>query len=192
MKSRSDRLPDGPQAGAITILVVLALLVLFTVTAFGLSRNAIRQSILTGTLRQGTETRNVADSGIGWAVFWLDRGNLPGATAPGALAFQAQVVNLLGRPDLAGIYQSVPAGSFPDMFLQSAGGEVQSFDLSVMRSDKLHPGYTSANAIAPGSPAEALLPDLWSIRADASYVQGPVTFRHSREAMVSTPAGPTP
>ena len=48
MRSRPCEHIRNAQAGGITILVVLMLLVLLTITVFGLSKNAIRENIIAG------------------------------------------------------------------------------------------------------------------------------------------------
>jgi hypothetical protein len=187
MNCSTPRSVKDNQAGGITILLVLMLLVMFTVTIFGVSRNALRQSIITGTARQGAEVRNVADTGISWAVFWLDPKNVAGTGTSGASAFQTQVNYVLGQANLAGKYQAIPAGtSNADMIIRNTAGDFQSFDMSVMAMNKLPVAYTSQNAVPTNTPSEALYPDLWAVRADAHYVQGPVDFVHSKEAWVST------
>jgi hypothetical protein len=178
------------QAGGITILVVLMLLVLLTVTAFGLSRNAVRENIIAGTARQGMVVRNLADAGLEWAVFWLDDANVANAadtTIAGATAFQATANNVLANPNLAGSYQAVAAGTKADMIVQNTASDKQYFDLNLMSMGKLPVVMISQNALPTNSPSEALYPDLWSVRADAHYLQGGVVdFVHSKETWIST------
>jgi len=190
MRTRTNALsrPD-PQAGAITIVVVLLMLVLLTISVLGLSRNAVRAQVLSATARQGMEVRDVADAGLEWAVFWLDDANVAPSTLGGATAFQAAANNLLVNPNLSGTYQSIPAGTNTDMFLASATGDNQHFDMQLMSMGKLPVVMTSFNAVPANSPADALYPDLWSARANANYRQnGAVNFVHSKEAWISTKA----
>jgi hypothetical protein len=189
-RTRRPILLQHSQAGGITILVVLLLLVLLTVTAFGLSRNSIRENIISGTARQGMVVRNVADAGLEWAVFWLDDANVADSTTPGATALQAKANNLLINPSLTGTYQAIAAGTNADMFVQNvAGQDDEHFDMRLMSMGKLPVLMTSQNVIASNTPSEALFPDLWAVRADAHYVQGGVVdFIHGKEAWVSTKA----
>ena len=177
------------QQGGITILVVLMLLVLLTVTAFGLSRNAIRENIISGTARQGMVVRNIADAGLELAVFWLDDANGASSGTPGAVALQTKVNNLLVNRTLAGEYQHIPAGTANTDMIVNSSGDSQYFDMSLMSMGKLPVVMTSQNIIATNSPSEALFPDLWAARADAHYVQGSVVdFVHGKEAWISTKA----
>jgi len=175
--------------GGITILVVLMLLILLTISAVGLSKNAIRESIIAGTARQGMVVRNLADAGLEWTVFWLDDSNVA-ATSTGAGALQAKANTLLITPDLAGQYQLLSAGAYADMSLNNVvGSDQQYFDMRLMSMGKLPVLMTSQNVIATNTPSEALFPDLWAARADGHYIQGgAMDFVHSKEVWVSTKA----
>ena len=73
------------ERGGITILVALMLLVFLTITAIGMSRNAFREVVISGTTRQGAMVRNVADSGVEYGILWIEPPSLrPGATGPAA------------------------------------------------------------------------------------------------------------
>ena len=188
MKNRPDATPGSdPQAGAITILVVLLLLVLLTISAMGLSRNALRAQVASATIRQGMEVRDVADAGLEWGVFWLDDANIAASSVAGANTFQSTANNLLVNQGLSGTYQQIPAGANADMFVVNVAGNNQHFDAQLMTMGKLPIVWSSQNAVSATGPTRALLPDLWSVRADANYLQnGAVNFVHSKEAWIST------
>jgi len=190
MRSRPCEHIRNAQAGGITILVVLMLLVLLTITVFGLSKNAIRENIIAGTARQGLEVRNVADAGLEWGVFWLDPSNTATSSNPGALALQSEANTLLVDTTLAGAYQALPGSAKSDMVLQDVSGtDTQYFDMNLMSMGKLPVVMVSQNVIATNSPSAVLYPDLWSERANAHYVQGgAVDFVHSKETWISTAA----
>lgn len=183
MKSRGNRNENG----GVTILVALMLLVLLTVAAVGMSKNSLRENILAGTARQGTVVRNIADAGLEWSIFWLDDSNVASGSA-GAAALQSMANNILINPNLAGLYQALPAGANSDMIMNNVSGvDIEYFDLQMMSTGKLPVAWTSQNAVAMNSTSMALLPDLWAIRADGHYLQGgSVDFVHSREIWVST------
>ncbi len=175
---------DSPERGGITILVALFLLILLTVSAVGLSRNTLREAIITGTVRQGMAVRNTADAGLSWAVYWLDETNAAtGSTA--AYDLQTQVNTLLVHPENSGKWQSVAANS-TDTYLVNTSASKVYWDAQVMRMNKLITPYVSYNAVPANSGAENLYPDFWALRVNSHFTQGPVDFVHHKEAWIST------
>jgi hypothetical protein len=195
--------PRRAEAGAITMMVALMLLILLTLAAVGMSRNSFREVVSSGFQRQGAMSSNVADSGLEWSVYWLDLDNSPSATS----GLQSQLVNLkkalLADNSLAGVSKAVsdPSGAtnygfgasgVSDMVLPSPSGVTEGYSLGLTRMGKL-PITDISQGNGPGqfAPAsgEAILqaPDLWSIRADAQVKQGSVTFVHGVEAWFTTP-----
>ncbi len=192
MRTRTCSLSD-PQAGGITILVALMLLVLLTVSALSLSRNALREVIMSGTVRQGTEVRNVADSGIEWSCYWLtpDPTGLTKATPDAAaLAFGTQVKSLSANMDLSGVVRSVAATGV--MTRSEADGGTRAFALSVIRMGKQQLDLTGgapstgAGGMTQAIPTE-MLPDIWSIRSTGTLSVSSLTFQHIREAWITAP-----
>jgi len=190
------------QSGGITILVALMLLVLLTIAAVGMSRNSFREIVTSGFSRQGAMARNVADSGVEWAVQWIELEN--GKVATGVPAqFRDQRLVLLGNPLLLGLAKDAltgaeytPGGTPASDFSLAGGpsGVTQGFTLGVTLMGKGGIANSSqgsgAGAYAPGSgSAQALkvLPDLWAIRSDAQVQQGATTFTHAREVWITTP-----
>jgi len=60
----------NPEEGGITILLVLILLSIMTVSAFGISRNTLREIALTGNEATGRKAAEAADSGIDYTIVW--------------------------------------------------------------------------------------------------------------------------
>lgn len=198
------------QSGGITILVALMMLVLLTVGAIGMSRNAFREVVVAGTVRQGAMTRNVADSGIEWSIFWLhqDNTNAPTATATALKNLQIQLLQdptLAGRPHdptTGGIYTpsappAVPADlRLPDVTSSTGQVSTLGYTLGLTRMGKLPVTDMSQTADASGfRPASGgeikQAPDLWAVRSDALVKVGTgslaPTFIHGKEAWISTP-----
>ena len=195
------------QAGGITIIVTLMLLVLLTVAALGMSKNAMRELAISGTTRQGAMARNVADSGIEWAVYWLDAKNSPSATdTPLALATLksklAQDDTLAGRaydPSTLALYPTSVLPTPPaDTTIGSLTGTTQGFTVALTRMGKL-PIANMSQGTGPASftPAQGIevkqAPDLWALRSDSQITVGSGVFAakffHSKEAWISTPVG---
>ena len=201
MPTRNPDPARSPQTGGITILVALMLLVLLTIATLGMSKNAVRDIVASGFSRQTASTRNVADSGIEWAVYWMDWQNAPNATNTAA-RLVATEVSLLQNPTLAGVPTDiftgaqpyVPGGTLqPDLQWTNPVGAVEGFTMGLTYMGKLPVTDISqgngAGAFSPASGAtNKQAPDLWAVRSDAQVVQGPVTFTHAQEAWVSTPA----
>jgi hypothetical protein len=206
MRLKAERSLQDPQAGGITIIVSLMLLVLITVAAMGMSKNALRELAIAGTSRQGAMARNVADSGIEWSVYWMDQTNT--LSAPNtALGLKNLKVKLTTDPTLAGVaYNPIDQGIYypstlptppADTTLAPVGGTTQGFTLGLTRMGKLPITGTSQGVTqgsytpaAGGIPVQA--PDLWALRSDSQVTTGTApfatTFFHSKEAWVSTPA----
>jgi hypothetical protein len=192
MRNRERALSD-PQAGGIIIVVTLMLLVLVTVAAVSMSRNSLREIIISGTARQGTEVRNVADSGIEWSCYWLtpDSAGLTKATPDAAAAaFTNQIKILSSTMDLSGVAMNISATGV--MTRSESDGATRAFNLSLIRMGKQQLDLTGgapstgAGAMTQAMPPE-LMPDIWSIRSTGTLGVASVTFQHIREAWVTAP-----
>lgn len=193
------------ERGGVTILVALSMLVLLTVLAMGSSRNSIRDVVISGTMRQGAMARNAGDSGIEWSLHWMHDDN--GAAAKdSSLRLRTMKNALLMDGTLSGVarelYSSDPAK--PDIYKPDAGVEKpdlelkgvkdhrQFFTMGITRMGKL-PVTDNSQGVGPGTYTPAAggeakqAPDLWAIRSDGKVVVGGLTFRHAKEAWISTP-----
>lgn len=207
MTSHRPRDRRQSEAGGITIVVALMLLVLLTVAAVSMSRNSLREIVTSGFTRQGAMARNVADSGIEWGVYWIDLEN--SATA-GATALKMANLSdgLLRDTTLSGkardVASFVPGTSNPndiyspgaslqaDLTLPTPAGTTAGYTLGMTNMGKLPITMmsqgTGTNAFTPAAGSDNKnAPDLWAIRSDAQVVQGGMTFIHAREAWISTP-----
>jgi len=61
-------------------LTVFGLLVLATVLAFGLSKNALRELAVTGTVWQAAKASEAAEAGTDWFMLWSNKDNWANAT----------------------------------------------------------------------------------------------------------------
>lgn len=202
-RSGSSRLAH-PEAGGITIIVALMLLVLLTVAALAMSRNSLREIVTSGFSRQGAMARNIADSGIEWSIHWIDLENGKVATGS-ALQLTSLKAALLADDTLAGVAKDINSTNFTapvnytpggtlqaDLMLTGATGVTQGYTLGLTRMGKLPITYMSQGAgtgaftPASGGPLKQA-PDLWALRSDAQVLQGPATFIHAKEVWISTP-----
>lgn len=183
MTPRPPRSLQNPEAGGITILVTFMLLVLLTVAAVALSRNALRELIVAGTSRQGTETREIADSGLDYTIYWMiqekeNRPTVDPAATSGYAGLIAAMDKLRSQPELGGRYYAITSDG--SMTYAPTPGKTGSFDLQILRMGKLPIVLTSQID-------ERLKPDLWAIRSDANLTySGGLDFQNSREMWVST------
>ena len=173
---RSPRSLQDPQAGATTIILVLILLALLTVGVMGMSRNALREVVTSGTGRQGAMARDTADSGIEWAVFWLDPQN--GLQASGSAL---ELRNLMTKLSL----NTAMAGKTYDPRTQGlyTPGAAPAADQAPPGSTNLKQGFTvgltymgrlpiadmsqgiSSTAFTPATGNDSMPgPDLWAIQ----------------------------
>lgn len=144
------------ERGAITILAVLGLLVLFSAMAFSLASNSLREVANSGTVWQSTKASEAAEAGLDWFIIWTSKDNLPSATSRDrdtlanaftqmnlAGTWQSQASLLLNPAntwDRAFVIRSTEKSTNSDMvfaasgsdFLQASSGNVtlQSFDLA--------------------------------------------------------------
>lgn len=81
MPLNSPQHPRRTERGAITILTVLGLLMVLTVFAFGMSRNAIRELGISGTVWQAARASEASETGLDWFLLWASKENWPSATA---------------------------------------------------------------------------------------------------------------
>lgn len=199
MRYPKQPVPHRAQAGGVTILVALMMLVLLTIASVGMSRSSFREIISSGFGRQGAMARGVADSGLEWSLYWLDLGN--SQTAAGSANDLATLkATLLLDDTLSGVAKAVhgganymPGGTVPaDLAMTGPTGVTEGYTLGLTRMGKL-PLTGISQGSGPGAFAPATggvskqLPDLWAVRSDAQIVQGGVTFTNAKEAWISTP-----
>ncbi len=207
MNSQRHRDLRPSEAGGITIVVALMLLVLLTVAAVAMSRNSLRDIVTSGFTRQGAMARNAADSGIEWGIYWIDLENSATAGVT-ALKMANLAAGLLSDTTLSGKARDVDSfvpgtsnpndvyspGSTPpaDLMLPTPAGVTAGFTMGMTNMGKLPITMMSqgsgTNAFTPAAGTENKnAPDLWAIRSDAQITQGGMTFVHAREAWISTP-----
>ncbi len=202
-----------PQAGGITIIVTLMLLVLLTVAAMGMSKNALRELSISGTSRQGSMARNVADSGVEWAMYWLTDTNA-GSAVSTALSLRNLKSTLAADGTLAGrsydpleptisatqgLYMPSALPNPPaDLVVGGLAGTTQGFTVGLTRMGKLPiANMSQGNGPAAFAPAQGnetkQAPDLWALRSDSQITVGSgilaSRFFHAKEAWISTPVG---
>lgn len=190
------------EAGGITILVAMMLLVLLTIAAVGMSRNSFREIVTSGFTRQGAMARNVADSGVEWAVQWIELENSNVATGVPAqfrdqrkILRENELLRGFAKDALTGANYSADATPPADFTLAGGpAGVTQGFTLGITLMGKGSVSNTSQGtsqgSYSPASgSAQALkvMPDLWAVRSDAQVQQGGTTFIHAREAWITTP-----
>jgi hypothetical protein len=198
------------QNGGVTILVVLSLLVLLTVVAFGMSKNSMREIRTSGFQRQGAMARNVADSGIHWSIYWIDQADSSEEAAKKFISVKKWLardnqqsgrtwsINAVdyrpGSPPSTDGLMLPPPSSDPDFVASVEPDYVQGFTVGLMRMGKL-PVTNMSQGSGAGSFAPATggmmpqAPDLWAVRSEAQLkpVSASITFTHTMEAWVSTP-----
>lgn len=180
---------SSKQRGGITILVALMLLGLLTVTVIGLSRGALRETMVLAAARQAADIREVADTGVEWSVVWMDPKAWPteyskGETSCNPLIWKA--MQFIENPAWGGQVKDVPSDATAKMLLPPRTGEVsgiaRKFDLQISYMGRLP--ITDTSQMDP-----RLFPLLWMLRSQGSITLpgGGMTFRHNREAWISTP-----
>ena len=181
------------EAGAVTILVTLMMLVLLTVWAVAMSKNALREVIITGTSRQGAQVRNLSETGIDWSIYWMMDDLTGSRTAPttgtGAYALRAQKSTLVAAQQTGIISNAI---STTDMTLTANGvNPAQSFQVFLTYMGNPRLTFTQQDVRASSiSAATAGTVQLWAVRSDGylTYTGGP-TFINRQEAWITLPPG---
>jgi Tfp pilus assembly protein PilX len=181
------------QSGAITILVCLMLLVLLTISALGLSRNSLRSTIASGTLREVHQTENAADAGLEWSVYWMgqDTNNPPKRPVPasGALAIQNQMLAMQAAANFGSPGTTLTAAAYPEFQVGTTASATISYDVTLNLMGQTQPFYQgqSAGASSPTAPSATTL-NLWSVTVDGyvTYANG-TSFAHRRQVWVTLP-----
>ena len=94
--------PRRTEAGGITIIVALVLVMVMGSALFGLSRDSLRELAISGSVSQGTKAENAADSGLDWFITWAHPDNVSAyAGVAGAEGALGQSLIWLKRTDWA-------------------------------------------------------------------------------------------
>src|ERR1035437_102355 len=185
MNSQKHRDLRHSEAGGITIVVALMLLVLLTVAAVAMSRNSLREIVTSGFTRQGAMARNAADSGIEWGIYWIDVDNSKSVGSPTALMMGPLADGLLhdelqlsgkardvatfvaGTSNPNDVYSPGTASLVADLTLPTPPGVTAGFNLGLTRMGKLPIAMTSqgagTNSFTPAAGSvNKNAPDLWA------------------------------
>lgn len=178
--------PRRSESGGITILVALFLLVLMTIAAFAMSKNSLREVIITGTSRQAADVRNMADTGLEWSIYWMaeDVSGARPVPAAGSAAGALRALTLNNAVDTTktGVPQQL-SYSAGDLNVSTSTDPTRSFALWLTTMGEIELKGTQKNSQQVLDAYNPATLQLWSVRSDAqvAYTNGPV-FLHSREA----------
>lgn len=176
------------EKGGITILVALMLLTLLTVTAIGMSRGSLRETMFLAAARQSHDIREVADSGVEWAIEWMDPKIWPDEFEKGASAnpLVAKAMSVVKDETLMGTIMEVSSAKSADrMVFPARTGDVSGIE----RKFDAQLSYMGRLPITDVSVMDKrIYPLLWMVRARGQVtLPGGMKFRHDREAWISTP-----
>lgn len=183
--------------GGTTILVALFLLVLMTVAAFAMSKNSLREVIITGTSRQAADVRNVADTGLEWSMYWM-ADDLTGTRTLPASGSATEALRALKSslgPDAtrAGAPQQL-MHTGGELVVSASTNPTRSYALWLTTMGEIELKGTQKNAQQVLDTYNPATLQLWSVRSDAQVAYaGGLAFQHSREAwftLLPTPANP--
>ncbi len=143
---RSFRPPRNGQEGGITILVALILVSVTAIAAFGLSREAFRDAMITGNDSTGRKAYEMADSGVDYVISWS--GDPTGSTAGSATAttLMSNLASLTNAADLESAQQSGvnidASGSVAfTMAATSMGGDMTPATTGYLQSSQVKPAW---------------------------------------------------
>lgn len=188
MRSPESTLRHRREYGGILIIVVLMLLVLMTIMALAMSKNSLREVIITGTSRQSAQVQSLADSGLDWSIFWMmgDSAMPSASTGSGAADLRAKRDTLVSNLSMGTLSPKI---STADMTVGSSTDPTQRFEVYLTYMGNPTPLFTgSAPNASSINAASAAGVQLWSVRSDGyvEYSAG-LTFLHRREAWFTMP-----
>jgi hypothetical protein len=143
------------QQGGLTIVMALVLVGVMGAATFSLSRNAIRELSMAGTIIQGNKAAAAADAGLDWAITW-GQGTVDyaGFLAAGGSTTSQQtfLTGLQSTINSNYLITTMAGSSVPSMTLNQGGTATtdQNFDLEIRF---LGPLRTSAYGSSTGSGA---------------------------------------
>lgn len=122
------------QQGGLTIIMALVLVAVMGAATFSLSRNAIRELSMAGTVIQGERASAAADAGLDWVIIW-GQGGVNNAAFTAAIPGDSPKNLLQGMKDILASSTgynplSLPGTSALDMALTQANN-AQNFDIEV-------------------------------------------------------------
>jgi len=194
-----DRLSSfrAPQQGGLTIIMALVLVGVMGAATFSLSRNAIRELSMAGTIIQGNKAAAAADAGLDWVIIWGQGavnepsflGATPSSKATSLLSMiKTTIASTTGYPAV-----TITAGGDASMEMGSAATK-QDFDIEGRFLGTLPPGRTgggssdnsgaSGGTKVSGSSGEYFWRYLSTGRATPT---GAATFQSQRELVATLP-----
>lgn len=125
------------QQGGLTIIMALVLVGVMGAAAFSLSRNAIRELSMAGTIVQGGKAGAAADAGLDWVIIWaqgsVSKSAFDGASpVTGELTLYTKMNDILGST--TGHFPATLVGSADPAMTLDHGGTApskQDFDIEI-------------------------------------------------------------
>jgi len=189
MHRKLGQLGPSRERGGITILVALLLLVLLTISAMAMSKNSLREVIISGTSRQGSEVRNIADTGLDWSICWIaDSSRAAPPSGSDAEALRTLTTSLATDGVRQGVTQYLTRPLGGEMTIAQADGVNKSFDLAITTMGEIRPQGSQVDGKQPPGAFSPASLQLWSVRADAKVdYSGVQEFSHRRESWFTLP-----
>jgi len=171
------------ESGGVTILTTLFLLVLLTITAMAMSKNSLREVMISGTSRQAADVRNLADGGLEWSIYWMADDQSGARPQPGsgtaAYALRALKSEIIANPSLQGVPRTLATSQ--EMVVSTTDFN-RSFNLAVTDMGPLELEVTGKSPTANmGVPSASAL-QLWAVKSTGQASYSTLAFQHSREA----------
>ncbi len=186
-----DARTRSSERGGLTIIVALLLLTLLTVTVIGMSRGSLRETMILSAARQAADIRQVADSGVEWGIEWMDPKIWPQEDAKGSNAnpLVHQAMEIIRDPRKNGEVFQVTSTKPADHMVITPFQEEKDLKVEPERTFGVQLSYMGRLPITDISVVDKrVYPLLWMVRAQGSVkIPGGLTFRHDREAWISTP-----
>lgn len=137
------------QEGGLTIIMALVLVAVMGAATFSLSRNAIRELSMAGTVIQGEKAGASADAGLDWVIIW-GQGGVSQAAFNGATPGTAQKNLLDGIKSIlsssTGYSPLILNGSGQTAMSLNQTNTTQDFDIEVRFLGNLPPSRTGGGS----------------------------------------------
>jgi len=186
------------QQGGLTIVMALVLVGVMGAATFSLSRNAIRELSMAGTIIQGNKAAAAADAGLDWTITW-GQGGVKFSDFTAASPAASQIYFLAGLkqsldPVLGHPILNLSGSGKPAMSMGTVATTDQNFDLEVRFLGNLAAGRASGgssnNSGASGdTKVDAAKGDfVWRVLSTGHATpKDAQTYQAQRELVVSVP-----
>lgn len=186
------------EQGGLTILVAIILLSVATVAAIGLSRDSIREALITGNEGTGRKAYEMADSGLDWVVTWgspyvvLQSDAAKDVAEKSLLTGMSNLLDAIDNESLRGSYMDATGTLNLKLLGSTTGGSMVPKTTTWLQGSAVKPSFdVEVRYLGPyelantgRGPLIKNTRSLWLVRSSGFATVGTMPFVSRREATV--------